>query len=166
MRSLQPLFTEESLTFDAQLVGTWAEEKEQETWTLQKSGDKAYELTFHSEGQTNQYDAHLVKLNEFLFLDIYPKGVDDAFSVPTHVFVRLRREGDALEVATLNPDWLKKMVADKKAGIAHILAPEHPFGDSKTRMILTASTKELQKLVLKYARDTEAFPPSKLHRRK
>ncbi len=166
VRSLQPLFTEENLTFDPQLVGTWAEEREKETWTLQQSRDKAYELTFHDEGQTSQYDAHLVKLSEFLFLDIYPKGVDEAFSVPAHIFIQVRREGDALQVAALNPDWVKERIAAKKVTIAHVLVPERPFGDSRSSIVLTAPTKELQKLVLKYARNTKAFPPAQLHRRK
>ena len=165
-RSLHPLFTEKDLTFDAQLLGTWVEEEGKESWTLRESGDKAYELTSRDEKKTVKYDAHLVRLGKFLFLDLYPKDVDEDIAVPAHLFFRVRRTGDTVQVAGLDESWLKKMAADKKVSIAHVRVPARNGGASEGGIFLTAPTKDLQEFVLKYAETKEAFSPAELHRRK
>jgi hypothetical protein len=98
-----------------------------------------------------------VRLETFLFLDLYPKGTDDSFSIPAHVFLRVSIEGDTLRAGLLDPEWLGKAVEQKKVAIPNVLA-----GD---RIILTASTKELQEFVIWHALDEEAFPPAEFRRR-
>ena len=54
--------------------------------------------------------------------------------------------------------WLKKMIEEQKVKIAHKKIDEN-------RVILTEPTEKLQKFVLKYVDDSEAFPnPTVLHR--
>lgn len=163
VRSLHPLFTENDLVFDPMLVGTWAEEDEKNTWTFQKSGDKAYELTYTEDGVPSQLDAHLGRLGNFLFLDLYPREPDlenDFYKfhlLPAHTFWRVWIEGDVLRLAVLDNDWLKEMVDQKKVKIGHERL--------ENSIILTASTKKLQDLVVKFAEDTSAFPrPASLDR--
>ena len=161
--SLHPLFTEEDLVYDPALVGTWAEEEGEDIWTFRKSGENAYDLIYTEEGVPARFDAHLVRIGEFLFLDTYPgepdikNGFYLVHLVPAHTFLRIWIEGDVLRYAMLNLDWLKKMIAEKKVEIGH----EQVDGD----VVLTASTKELQEFFLKYADDDKAFPDLKdLHR--
>jgi hypothetical protein len=163
--SLHPLFTEKDLVFDPALIGAWVGENEKETWILQKAGDHTYDLFYEGEGDSAQYEAHLVRLGKFEFLDIYPEESDiknDFYKlhlILAHTFSRIWRDRDTLRVAMLNPDWLEDMIARKKVKIAHERLDE--------RIVLTASTKELQKFILKYAEDINAFPdPAELHRRK
>ena len=165
-RSLHPLYREADLTFDSQLLGIWAEEGGKETWTLQKSGAKAYVLTSRDEEKTVKYDAHLLRLGKFVFLDLYPKDADEGAAVAAHLFFKVLRTGNTAQVAGLDESWLKKMAADKKLSIAHVLVPAHNQDSSEESIFLTASTQELQEFVLKYAENTEAFSPTELHRRK
>lgn len=161
--SLHPLFTEEDLVYDPALVGTWAEKEGEDICTFRKSGENAYDLIYTEEGVPARFDAHLVRIGEFLFLDTYPgepdikNGFYLVHLVPAHTFLRIWIEGDVLRYAMLDLDWLKKMIAEKKVDIAH----EQVDGD----ILLTASTKELQEFFLKYADDDKAFPDLKeLHR--
>jgi len=163
--SLHPLFTEKDLVFDPALVGTWAEEDQEETWIFLKSGDKAYDLIHTAQGLPVKYQAHLGRLGEFRFLDVYPREPEvknDFYKlhlIPVHTFWRIWMEGDLLRIAMLDPDWLKNMIAQKKVKIAHERL--------ENRILLTASTQKLQKFVLQYAEDVKAFPdPGKFHRRK
>ena len=163
--SLHPLYTEEDLVYDPALVGTWTEEGGKDSWTFQKSGDNAYNLIYTEEGVPARFDAHLVRIGEFLFLDTYPGEPDiknDFYLlhlIPAHTFSRIRMEGHVLSYAMLDLDWLKKMISEKKVDIGH----EKMEGG----ILLTAPPKELQGFFIKYAEDNKAFPdPRELHRQK
>lgn len=163
--SLHPLFTEKDVIFDPALIGTWVEENEKETWTFQKAGDYTYDLFYEGEGESAKFEAYLVRLRKFEFLDIYPREPEiknDFYKlhlIPAHTFSRIWKDGDVLRIAMLDPDWLKGLIAQKKVKIAHERLDD--------RIILTASTKELQNFLLKYAENVNAFPdPAELRRQK
>jgi hypothetical protein len=163
--SLHPLFTEKDLIFDPDLIGTWVDEDGKNTWTFQKSGENSYELVYTENEEPAKFQAHLLKLGDFLFLDVSPEELDRknglyrGLFIPTHGFARIWIEGDSVRLAYLDPDWLVHMVDSKKISIGH------DFID-KT-IILTAQTKDLQKFALKYAEDDKAFSvKSKLRRQK
>mgnify|MGYP001558521172 FL=1 len=133
-----------------------------------------YEET--SKEIVSKFDAYLVKLDKFLFLDIFPKepeikGVMYKFHlIPVHTFWRVWIEGDILRLATLNYDWFKDMAKSKKISIPHERLDEHLAerlgGGTNSIILLTASTKELHEFVVKYAEDNKAFQPGELHRQK
>jgi hypothetical protein len=161
--SLHPLYTEEDLVYDPALVGTWTEEESEDTWTFRELGDEAYELIYTEKGVPARFEAHLVRVGEFLFLDTYPGEPDiknDFYLihlVPAHTFLRIEIETNVLRYAMLDLDWLKRMISEKKAEIAH--------EEIEGGILLTAPPKELQAFLLKYAEDDKAFPdPQELHR--
>jgi hypothetical protein len=170
--SLHPLFTEKDLVFEPSLVGTWVGEGDKTTWTFQKAEDDAYELVYAEGKVPAKFDAHLLRLGKSLFLDIYPadteihEKIDNDFYqfhlIPAHTFSKVWIEGDVLHLGMLDHDWLKKMIDNKKVNISHERLSDEP----SPMIVLTASTKALQKFVLKYAEDTEAFPMGDLHRQK
>jgi len=161
--SLHPLYTEEDLVYDSALVGTWTGAEGEDTWTFRKLGDTAYDLIYTEEGVPARFEAHLVQVGEFLFLDTYPGEPDiknDFYLIhiiPAHIFLRIEIEGDVLRYAMLDLDWLKKMITEKKVDILH--------EEMEGGILLTAPPKELQAFFAKYAEDEKAFPdPQELHR--
>ncbi len=162
VQSIHGLYTEKETVFDPALVGTW-KDQENGLWTLEKSGEKAYTLSYTENQVPAKFEARLVRLGPYLFLDTFPKdaGIKNsalAFHLmPTHLFTRIWIEKDTLRYAVLNFDWMKKMLAENKAMLAHETEEDW--------IILTASTKDLQAFIQKYADDPEAFPnPVTLHR--
>lgn len=155
VQSLHPLYTDKELVFEPRLVGTWKGEGGN-LWIFLKSGDKAYELIYTEKGSPAKFSAHLVKLGKFLFLDLFPQSpelkndLQQAHLLNVHTFSRLWLEDDTLRLAMLEQDWLKKMITQKKIQIKH-----ERLGDG---IVLTASTKDLQKLALNYANNSDAFP--------
>ena len=163
--SLHPLFTDKDLVFDQALVGTWVDEDGKNTWEFRKSGENAYELVYTENEEPAKFQAHLLKLGGFLFLDVFPEepemknGLYKGLLIPAHGFSRIWMEGDLVRLAYLDPDWLKQMIDKKKVKI------DHDFIDQS--IILTAQTEDLQKFAVKYAEDAKAFSvKTELHRQR
>lgn len=153
--SLQPLFTEQDLVFEPRLTGTWADKKAEVTWVVKRSGEKSYDALCTADGEPHWFKLHLVQLGTYLFLDLTPKeelALKNSFFashwVPTHTFFRVRLDGDRLQVAALEEDYLKALVTSKKTRIGQMLSDA---------VVLTGSTMELQDYVLKHAEIQEAF---------
>jgi hypothetical protein len=173
-RTFYPLFAEKDLVFNPALVGTWTVEGD--TYIFQKSGEKNYELThFQKENSkdTAVFKVSLGKLGKYWFLDLFPErraleahlnnGVYTHHLIPVHSISRVWFEGDSMRIATLEGDWLRKMMQNKKLKIPYILNKE---ADGE-QFLVTASTKELQQFVTKYADNKEAFPePGVFHKLK
>jgi hypothetical protein len=164
--SLQPLYTEKDLIFDPSLVGAWSDSKE--TWLYEKDGEKAYRLTYtDADGKKGEFQAHLLKLGDWKFLDLYPDEAglksdnrNDFYNfhyVPVHTFFKISQISPVLQMSVLKGEWLEELLkADPKA-IRH--------EEVKDRVVLTASTKELQAFVLQHARTEAAWgDPSDLRR--
>src|SRR6187401_3334085 len=72
--TLHPLYTDDDVIFDPALVGLWAEENSKDTWLYEKVDDKSYRLTYtDGEGKKGEFQARLLKLGGFRFLDLYPE---------------------------------------------------------------------------------------------
>lgn len=151
VRSLSPLFAERDLVFNPTLIGVWANE-DNETLTFQKSGDKSYNVILRNNtGDTSTYKVQLGQLGKFWFFDSYPASKShDYHLVSTHVISRVWLSGETFRLAHLEGDWLNKLTDGKQSEIPH--------GRQNGDIILTASTDEIQKLVLHYAEDGNAFP--------
>ena len=150
-RSLFPLFTENDLVTVPEIFGTWGDGKG-ETYTFLKAADKSYDVVWRNqEGNTGLYKVQLGKLGKSRFLDSSPETKDpDYHMIATHVISKFSLDGDSLRIASLQSDWLKKMIGAGTLQIPHVIEDDE--------VILTASTRELQQLVLRAAEDTDAFP--------
>jgi hypothetical protein len=116
-------------------------------------------------GEPVTFTAHLVKLGDDLFLDILPKEpkVRNTFylmhMVPVHTFSKILIKGDVLEIKMLDIKWFGKVIEKKQINISHVRTDD--------RIIITASTQELQRFALKYVKNSEAFSTSlTFHRQK
>ena len=181
--SLQPLFEKNDLVFEPGLVGTWKTADNDNTWTFEKAQDSSeYVLVYQQAkfdpdgsspdkksvpGDTVRFQARLGRLGGHLFLDLFPeeKGNpwtrNDLFNwhlIRAHTICRVGLQKDELRLDWLDEDWLGEAFRSGKLTIAHARAEDG--------WVVTAPTKELQQMVLKYAEDKDAFPPSEdiLHR--
>ena len=180
--SLQPLFTEEDIVFDEKLLGTWVEGSEpaELTWEFARLESSAaeelqdqyedqvkkfYRLNLtDKEGHKGSLVACLVKLKDRLFLDVFPdkfpSGETDVekaklmynafFFVSAHTFLRVDSIGEELALRLTVEDRFQELLEANPGAVA--------FTRLDDRSILTASTKELQSFVAKYAGDERLFP--------
>jgi hypothetical protein len=158
--SLNPLYTEKDLIFEAALLGVWGElEDAVETWDFQRAGDKeskAYRLVYTDEdGKRGEFKAHLVRLENGMYLDLYPEPAaleesrrNDFYKshfLLVHTFARVLRIEPELQMAFINPDRLKEVLEKEPGAIRHERLDE-------SSIVLTAAAAELQRFVVKHAR--------------
>ncbi|MBA7686118.1 hypothetical protein ES703_94557 [subsurface metagenome] len=163
--SLHPLFTEETLVFEEKLLGTWVDDSNN-IWEFKDPNEqeKIYKLIFiDDEGKKGSFDARLTKLENKLFLDVYPSEppwdeedpnkvewpFNTLFFMPVHTFIKINGIEPELKLQLTDDDELKKLLKEDPNVVKHELVED--------RIILTASTKELQAFVVKYADDSRVF---------
>jgi hypothetical protein len=161
--SLHPLFTDNDKTVRNELVGDWASEDGGEQWSFQLEPDSSYSLAYVENDDTSWFVAHLVQLDNHLFMDMYPDPSDvlsDAYKlhlVAAHTFSILGFDSGIVKMSVLDADWMRSQLDSGKLTLAHeFLGP----GD----LVLTASTIDLQKFMKSIADDSDAFSPFQLLR--
>lgn len=161
--SVNPFYTEKDLVFDPRLLGTWQEKDTQqppEVWKFEKADDKAYKLTVtEKDGKRGEFNAHLFKLKQELFLDLTPSVCDYATNqadlvafamYPGHLLLRVPELVPELKLAGCDYEWLEKYLkANPKALTFH--------AEEKDRVVLTANTRALQRFVMKHLGEGELF---------
>jgi hypothetical protein len=166
--SLYPLYTDNDVVPENKLLGVWVDDPNspKTTWEF-KNIDKpknAYKLIFSDEeGKKGSFVARVVKLRNRLFLDVYPSDLpSDAndpnemdwpynsfFLIPAHTFLRIDSVEPRLKMWLMLESKLKELLTENPNIVKHT-----SVGD---RLVLTASTKELQTFILKYAGDERVF---------
>ncbi|MEK7675438.1 MAG: hypothetical protein AAB676_06360 [Verrucomicrobiota bacterium] len=133
------------------------ESQEHKAWSFELEGEK-YKLTIpYKEGKDIVFEAHLLKLDNTLFLDLYPhQSILDSIGdnyyaslVPTHLFLKVRQIKPTLQLAALNDRWLDGFLAKHPRAIKHERINKV--------LVLTASTKELQRFVRRHSKTKGAF---------
>jgi hypothetical protein len=183
--SLHPLYTEKDVVFEEGLLGTWLNDPNnpESFWKFEhtekpKSDDsspdeKAYKLTLcDEEGNKGLFIAHLVKLDDKLFLDAYPgespwepkepNEVDllfnNMFLLPTHTFMKVDSIEPELKMRLTLESKMEELLKENPNAVEHTKVED--------RLVLTASTKELQAFVLKYADNENLFADEMVLNRK
>jgi hypothetical protein len=151
--SIHPLFTSKQAVFDANFVGTWLPQDSNEIWVLKQNGMGYEGFYIDNDSKTGKFAVSLCQLQNNMFLDIYPKEMNSAENAfykihftATHSFAWVCLTKDSLELRVMNPESLDKLLKAEPNAVKHERL-EH--GD----IVLTASTEELQKFMIKYGTD-------------
>ena len=103
--SLNPVYTDETLTFEPALLGVWKQPAAKARWDFAKLDDKTYRLSYTDEnGQQGRFLGRLAKLDSELFLDLYPEevkmdgnGFYKFHLVPIHTIYRVKQADGTVE---------------------------------------------------------------------
>ncbi|MFC1573810.1 hypothetical protein ACFL30_01350 [Candidatus Latescibacterota bacterium] len=161
--SIHPLYFEEDVVFKPELLGTWSMKDDNSNWMFKEDKDNTYKLIIFDEKTSGKFEAHLLRLGEYMFLDIFPEEPEESMNVmyylhlvPVHSFFKVTLAGDSLALGNVDLELFEDWVEQKKADIKY----EH-FDD---RYLLTAPTKELQEFYMKRAKE-DSFTINFLFRR-
>ncbi|MBI4904296.1 MAG: hypothetical protein HY820_11705 [Acidobacteria bacterium] len=152
---LYPLFEDRrDLAEDADIGGTWVADNDK--WTFRKLPDGTYSLTWTNGKETEERAAALVRISNYLFLDMASQ--EEGTAIRGHEFLMVRSQGDQLEVAGIDAKWLEAKLTRERA-----LPFEKPCvnKDGKNKRcahVVTAGTADLQNFLLRHAGDSAAFP--------
>mgnify|MGYP006270942523 FL=1 len=162
--SLNPLYTDEDLIFNPELLGTWGEPDEKESWTFEQKGEKEYKLTHSDKQGEATFSVHLLKIGNTTFLDIYPDAAEPINSLyqmhlfPVHTFYKVVIEKGEVALQMFGSSSLEDAI---KAGEIDL---DYVMQDGS--LLLTASTETLQKVVLEHVDNEKIFQdPTRLTKR-
>lgn len=104
---------------------------------------------------------HIVEIQETVFWNLFPqKNYEDNVSgvltenlLPVHIFGKVEIEDNELKIYSFKLEWLGDLFQKNQVRIPH----ENVITPNGSTVVLTASTKELQKFVVKYQNETKAF---------
>ena len=153
--SLHEFYTEDTLVFEEAILGKWVMEKD--LWEFSKGiEENSYKLVItEEEGLSGDFVAHLVKLEEALYLDVFPSELDNVSGwmqmhlVGVHTFMKVERLEPNLVMRAMNPEKVDEMLKKEPGLIKHERVED--------RIILTAQPKQLQEFVAKYTATEEFF---------
>ena len=156
--SLHPLYTEDDLIFEEKLLGKWVKKGSAETWQFKRAdGGKSYKVVYTDDnGIKGSFDAGLGEINDVMYLNIFPREPElkenDYYKfhiLRAHSFIRIERIEPNLVMRVMDPDTLKKMLENDPNLIKHDIVED--------RLVLTASTEELQKFMKAHANVKDFF---------
>jgi hypothetical protein len=167
VKSLHPFFTSADVIFKTELLNTWTDE-DGNKWTIQRSktSDKTYEMRYEPEGQSAVvFEGHLFELNSELYFDFVPEDIGSTSNslmlalhlLPVHSVAKVKTiTKNKVEIKWFNEKWIKSLFEQNKIKIKHEELQNGSSRDDK-EYVLTASTAELQKFLIKYGVEDSAY---------
>ena len=155
--SIHPLYTNQDLIFNPDLVGQWVERGNGKAqWMFAKKEEKSYVLRItQDDKKVFVFTACLLKVGAYHYLDIFPDTEDatnDDFllknMLPIHSFIRIKQLTPTLEVEVMNTEWLSEFIKSHPDAIKHetmVIGKK-----DETLTVLTAQPKELQAFLIKH----------------
>jgi len=162
--SIHPLFVE---TVTVPVDGAWLAD-ESDRVTLERCGDH-YHLDYRSreckeDDCAMKFDVRFGRLSGRLFADFTDHGgfpndgkMNAVGSWPVHAFARVELTRDRLDFSVLDRDWLRGALEQKLLFLKH----EATDGD----VVLTAPTRDLQRVLTEWANHPDAFGSKTTFRR-
>ncbi len=166
--SLHPLYFDEDRIELPLIEGHWISDSDDHWEFLKVKDEPSYILNYteklqkgeqNPKSQFANFNANIVKLGGCYFMDLYPRENDylnqmnDFMAVhflTAHTFLKLEFRDELLLIYQMSPEWLESLFDEHKIRISHERLDDE-------NIVLTASTKELQKFITKYADDEDAF---------
>jgi hypothetical protein len=167
VKSLHPFYENADLVYKSEMINTWLDQ-DGNKWkiTSVKEEPRAYEMIFTKDGREASFLAHLFQLNGNLYLDFRPLAsdgsVNDLFEMhllPSHSVAKVVKiDSETVEIKWFDEEWLHSLFSQNRIKISHeVIVEEHSGKDEDKSYVLTASTAELRKFLMKYGNDEAAF---------
>jgi hypothetical protein len=152
--SLEGLANKDNTIFDPALVGAWNSDDAVvivQATEVQPGDDPSYRISWlGAEGtdtpQIARMQGRLARLGEQRILDLTASDAG-AFTIPCHVFLRIRPVKEGLKVQFVDSAWIRDQV--KANSLASFTYENHP--------VLTASPAQLAAFLVKFGFDERAL---------
>jgi hypothetical protein len=105
--SINPAYDGNTIGWDPNLVGSWVDADDKASLDIERSEWHSYRIHYVHPSETGDLTAYLTAIGNERFLDVMPARGEDrgSFLIPAHAVLRVRLDGDRLELAALSYDW-------------------------------------------------------------
>ncbi len=157
--SLHPIYTPDTLIHYDEVIGVY--DSDGENWHFEKSEKKDGYTYIMLDGANPDsliphYEIHFIELNDIIFADFYPLYHDSDLDLGSdylrmHTFAKVILTDTKLSFYYPDAEELEKLFRQGKVRLKHELYEE------ADNILITASTKDLQRFLKKYGRDDRLF---------
>ncbi len=148
--SLKPLFNEDEIFYEPNLVGTWKAVDSNDVWEFSKMENAdAYKIFVTEDGKEGTFVAGLGAIENNLFLDVFPDTENEQDNdfykqhiLGMHSFILVKQIEPQLQLAMIDSEKVAKIIKADPDAVEHI--------KNDDRIILTADTNDLQDFVICY----------------
>jgi hypothetical protein len=158
--AVHPFYQVADLVQDPGLLGVWRTAEGKDGWTFTQGEGKSYTLEIQIDDQRVVCAAHLFRLGNDRFLDLYPAEralganlENNPYGiglVPAHGFLRVHDTTSKLRMSCMGLDWLKERLKRDPRAAAHVMLPDG-------RVVLTGETEALQAFVKEHINNADAW---------
>jgi hypothetical protein len=105
--ALNPGYDDATIAWEPALVGHWIDADDKASLDIERGEWRSYRVRYEHPIETGELTGYLTIIGNDRYLDLMPvRGQDrGSFMIPVHAFLRLRLDGDRLELAPLSYDW-------------------------------------------------------------
>lgn len=167
VKSLHPFYLKTDVVYKSELISTWVDQ-DGHKWKISPLNENpdAYEMVFTKDGKETVFLVHLFSLNGNLFFDFRPLASDGSMNelfemhlLPSHSVAKVGKlTNEVVEIKWFNEEWLHHLFSQNRIKISHeVIHDENSGKDEDKTYVLTASTEELRKFLIKFGDDESAF---------
>jgi hypothetical protein len=152
--SLQPVYDDQSMVFDEQLIGHWENAEDGTSVLIDRAEWRSYKVTYTDPFTTYVFHGNLTSVDGIRFLDLMQQDGSDAgpYLIAAHAIYRIALTDDRLTAAALDYGWLTRAIEDNRAG--HLAAAM----DGRRNAVITARTPEVRAWLAGAPADAYAAP--------
>lgn len=135
--SLHPAYDADSIGWDARLVGAWADIEDNASMDVARGEWSSYRVHYVHPIETGDLTGYLTSIGDERYLDLMPGRGEDAgsFLIPVHAVLRVRLDGERLELTPLSYDWF----SDRLRGRAAASGLQTVFDEKQNALIVSPS---------------------------
>jgi hypothetical protein len=113
-----------------------------------------YEDLSEEQADSSYFFGSFALLNGDYYLDLYPFDLgslnfESSHYLPVHTFSKISLNEDSLVISLFKDSWIEEQITDNRVRIKH--------EKTEDTVLITASTEELQKFIIKYGNMPEAY---------
>ena len=155
--SLNPVYEGETIGWDPGLLGNWQDADDKASIEIDRGEWKSYRIKYVHPIETGMLTGYLTVIGDDRFLDVMPqRGADPgSFLIPAHAVLRVRLNGDKLELTPLSYDWMNERLraGTRIPGLQAVL-------DQKENALLVSGTAALREWLRRQPKDGRMFGAS------
>ena len=147
-QSIHPLYTDKDVVFEEKLIGKWF--SDEGIWEFSEGDEKEYSLRI-LEGpgdKEGSYIAHLVKLENMLFMDIYPgektlEQLQEFYRIhllPVHTFAKVECIDGQFKIRFMDAEKVSDLLEENPEILKH--------ERTEDVFVLTDATEKLQEFIV------------------
>jgi hypothetical protein len=161
--TVNPSHTPDALVWEPGLVGSWVNADDNSSLTIERGEWQSYRIRYVHPIESGDLTGYLSTIGKARYLDVMPaRGQDHgSFLVPVHVVLRVKLEGDRLEVNALSYDWFFDRLKTR-AGVPGL----NVVLDEKENALVASTTAAIRGWIGRQAEDGPMFGASAIFNRK